>query len=86
MYLQRGGIPCLVKKIEGGVISGHILTNLLKHLDALKMYDNDQENVIIPVLLVDGYGSHFDMDFWKYICDENHKWTVVFGVPCVTSL
>ena len=29
--------------------------------------------VILPVLLVYGHVSHFDMEFLKYICDENQK-------------
>ena len=38
------------------------------------------------MLLVDGHGSRFDLDFLQYICDENNKWTVIFGVPYETSL
>ena len=51
------------------------------HLDVLKLYGNDMENVILPVLLVYGHVSHFDLEFLQYICNENNKRTVVFGVP-----
>ena len=64
----------------------HIITDVLRHLDDLKLYENDRENGIIPSLLVDGHGSCFYMGFFKYIFDENHKWTVVFGVLYGTSL
>ena len=54
---------CIVKSSEGGGISGHILTNLLIHLDDLKLYDNDRKNGIITTLLIDGHVSRFDMGF-----------------------
>ena len=60
---KRKTVPCLVKFYEGWGISGHILTNVLRHLDDFKLYDNDKENSIIPALLVDGHVSHFDMFF-----------------------
>ena len=84
--LQREKFPCLVKFSEGGGISGHILTNVLRHFDDLKLYENDRENGIIPAMLVDGHGSNFHKEVLKYICDEKHKWTVVFGAPYGTSL
>ena len=31
-------VPCLVSFSEGGGILGHILTNILRHLDYLKLY------------------------------------------------
>ena len=62
-------VPCLVEFSEGGGISGHILTNLLRHLDDLKLYGNDRKNGIIPVLLVDGHISRFDLGFLEiYMC------------------
>ena len=79
-------IPCIVEFYDGWGISGHNLTNVLKHSDDLKLYDNDRKNDIIPVLLVDGHSSSFDMDFLQYICDENNKRIVIFGVTYATSL
>ena len=54
----------IVEFSECGDISGHILMNLLRHLNYLKLFDNDRENVIIPVLLVDGHVSSFYLFFW----------------------
>ena len=68
-------VPCIVEFLKGGVISGHIIVNTLNNSYALNLYNNDRENFILPVLLVDGNGSCFDMEFLQYICDENHKWT-----------
>ena len=62
-------IPCLVEFSEAGGISGHILANILSHLDNLKLYENDRENGIIPSLLVGVHGICFDLGFLKYICD-----------------
>ena len=36
--------------------------------------------MIITELLVDGHVSRFDLGFLKYICDEDYKYTIVFGV------
>ena len=77
-------VPYLVELSEGGGISGYILTNVLWHLNYLKLHESDRKSGIIPSLLVDGHGSRFDLGFLKYICDENHKWNIVFGVPCGT--
>ena len=73
--------PYIVEFSEGGGVSGHVLTNLLRNFNYFKLYDNDRKYGIIPSLLVDGHGSPFDLVFLKYICDKNHKCTVVFGVP-----
>ena len=73
-------VPCLLKFSVGGGISVHILKNLLRHLDDLRLYENDREYSIILALLVDVHVIHFDMFF------ENHKRAVVFGLPYVTSL
>ena len=56
-------VPCLLIFSEGGGISGHIITNVFRHLDELKFYDNDRENGIIMSLLVDGHGSCIDLGF-----------------------
>ena len=56
-------LPCLVKTSEVGGISGHIITNILRHLDYLKLYDNNRKYGIVPALLVDGHISHFYMGF-----------------------
>ena len=65
-------VPFLVYFYEGGGISGNILMNVLRHLDDLRIYENDSKNIITPALLVDGHASHFYL-LKKYICDENQK-------------
>ena len=72
---------CLVRFSKSGGISGHIIMNILRHLYGFKLYDNDSKNGIIPELLVDVHVSHFDMWGLKYVCGDNHKWTLVFSVP-----
>ena len=58
---KEGKVPCLVEFSEGGGISGHILTNIPRRLYALKLYDNDSGNGILPAMSVDGHGSSFDL-------------------------
>ena len=52
-------VICPVKFYEGEGISGHIIMNVLKHLYALKLYDNDRKDGILPMLMVDGHVSCF---------------------------
>ena len=65
MYLKRVKVPFISDFPEGRGISGHILTNILKHLDDLKVYDNDRENDVIPLMLVVVHGSYFCLYFFN---------------------
>ena len=78
-------IPSYVTFAESGGMSGKILTEVLMHLDALSIYDDDRQNGYTPMLLVDGHDSRFDVEFLKYINDDKHKWAVCIGVPYGTS-
>ena len=78
-------VPWLVGFSEGGGISGNSLTDVLRHLEDFKLYDNDKKTLLflccwLMGMLVIWYS------FLKFICGENHKWTVVFGVTYETSL
>ena len=61
MYLKGVKVPYIVEFSEGGGISGHIPINVITHIDALKLYENDGKKIILSVLLVDGNGSHFEV-------------------------
>ena len=37
------------------------------------------------IIIVDGHGSSFNLEFLPYICDGNQKCTVVFGITYGTS-
>ena len=62
------------------------LVPLVTSLDALKLYFNDRQNGILPMLLVVENSSNFHLEFLQYVYDENQKRTVIFGVPYGTSL
>ena len=51
--------PYFVKFSDNGRIAGHIIVDVLKNLNALKLYDNDRENSILSALLVGGHYSYF---------------------------
>ena len=85
-YHPSGSSYTYIKFSEVGGILGHIITSVIKYFDYLKLYDNERENGILPAMLVDGHGSHFDLGVLRYICDENHKWAVIFVVYYGTSL
>ena len=81
---KGGKVSCLVEFSEGGYISGHIITNVLRNLDALKLYENYGKKLfflycwLMEMVVI--------LKFLQYICDKNHKWVIVFGVPYETSL
>jgi hypothetical protein len=79
-------IPCMVEFTSGGTMSGQILTKIFRTLDELKIFQESRNKVIRPLVLVDGYGSRFDVEFLQYINNENHRWSVCIGVPYGTSL
>ena len=65
------------------MISG-ILTEALAQMDHLELFP--RSNNCKPMLLVDGYGSRFGLEFLKYANDPAHEWTVCIGVPYGTWL
>jgi len=68
---------------ENGSITGNILTDVLRHLDAHLQFDREEAT---PFLLLDGHGSRFELSFLDYVTDERTKWTVCIGVPYGTNL
>ena len=48
-------VPLLIAFSEGGGINGQILTDIFRHLDELKVYDNDRANGFVPFVLLDGF-------------------------------
>lgn len=79
-------VPAFVTFNEGGGMNGWILTEILKRIDHLGLYSEDRNNGMTPFLLIDGHQSRFDLNFLKYINDENHHWGVCIGVPYGTAL
>ena len=55
---------------EGGSISGEILTNILKRIDASGVLDQSQG--VKPFLLVDAHASQFFLKFLRYINYASH--------------
>jgi hypothetical protein len=68
---------------ESGSITSDILTDLLKYLDEKLAFDQTAAD---PFLLLDGYGSHFEIPFLNYINNPTSKWMVCVRVPYETSL
>ena len=78
-------IPAFVEFSESGGMTGKMFVNVLKHLDELGIYDNDRKQGYTPMLLVDGHDSRLDLDFLRYINENEHKWCICVGVPYGTS-
>jgi hypothetical protein len=77
-------VPCLVQYSGHGGITPTILTNCLRKMDLLQLFP--RENGKKPFLLLDGHDSRFDIEFLKYIRDDNHPWSVCIGLPYGTHL
>mgnify|MGYP000085123147 CR=1 FL=1 len=76
-------IPCFCCCFENGSITGHILTNMLRFIDAREVFN--QSMGLSSFLLLDGHGSRFDLEFLEYINAEEMKWNVDIGLPYGTS-
>jgi hypothetical protein len=69
-------------------MTGQILLDVLKHMDALNLFTDDRQNNNkrrVPFLLVDGHDSRFNTSFLHYINNESTQWMVCIGVPYGTS-
>ena len=67
---QGKTLPTLCQWSEGGGISGEILTNILRMMDASEILDRSKG--VKPFLLVDAHASRFSLTFLRYINDESH--------------
>ena len=77
-------VPCFIRWNEKGGMTSTIFKEALEQLDFLEVFP--RANGMKPVLLVDGHGSRFGLDFLEYINDPAHIWTVCIGVPYGTAL
>ena len=77
-------IPCLVCWSPSGSITSEILRDALVSIDHYNVMD--RSSGCVPFLLLDGHGSRFELPFFEYITNANHKWMVCIGVPYGTSL
>ena len=68
---------------ESGSITGTLLVEMLKAMDSLKLFDHTTG--LNPFLLLDGHGSHFELEFLEYINAAEHKWHCCIGLPYGTS-
>jgi len=76
-------VPCYCTCSESGSINGKILTDMLRYLDNLKIFD--RSTGLNPFLLLDGHGSRFELEFLEYINNGETKWHVNIGLPYGTS-
>jgi hypothetical protein len=76
-------IPCFYGTSPKASITTALLTEMLKYLDKLQVYDR---KVCEPFLLLDGHGSRMMLPFLDYVNNPNHKWRVCFGAPYATHL
>jgi hypothetical protein len=54
----------------------------LKHIDFFDIFDQSEAT---PVLLLDGHGSIFDIDFLDYVTKKETERCALIGVPYGTQ-
>ena len=79
-------VPCMVRYSPSGGITPDILTDILRTMDDLGVFEKEREEGIRPFLLLDGHQSRFSVPFLEYITNPGHPWKVCIGVPYGTAL
>jgi hypothetical protein len=82
-FFQGKHIPCFYGTSPKASITTTLLTEMLKYLDTIGVYDR---RICHPFLLLDGHHSRMMLPFLDYINNPNHKWFTCFGVPYATHL
>ncbi len=72
-FVPLQSVLCFCYCSENGSIAGHLLANMLRSTG------------INPFLLLDGHGSHFDLEFLEYVTTVDTKCHVEIGLPYGTS-
>ena len=70
-------IPAIVTCSEDGGINADILTDCLRYLDKLGIYDR---SIAIPMLICDGHQTRFNLVFMKYTNTKATRWNGAIGV------
>lgn len=78
-------VPCYVAASPHGGITSDILTDMLRYMDDLHLFERGAR-LPTPFLLMDGHGSRFDLPFLQYVSSAEHEWAVCIGVPYGTHL
>jgi hypothetical protein len=82
-FFRGKHIPCFYGTSPKASITTTLLTEMLKYLDRLGVYDR---SVCKPFLLLDGHHSRMMLPFLDYVITEENKWFVCFGVPYATHI
>ena len=77
-------VPCFVTYSPKASITSDILTEMLKRMDDLKLFEHCPAQR--PFLLLDGHHSRLELPFLEYITNEFHRWHVCIGVPYGTHI
>jgi len=83
MRIEKQARTFFVCCSENSSISGQLLTDMLRFMDDLEIFDRSLG--LNPFLILDGHGSRFELCFLEYINNEATKWNVCIGLPYGTS-
>jgi len=73
-----GEIPTFMGCSERGRITPEILKEAMANISSFNLFDRKEA---IPVLLLDGHGSRFDLHVMDYVNAPATKWCVLIRVP-----
>ena len=79
-------VPCMCCWTPKYSINSTILTDILRNLDNLGCYKEDQQQRFKPMFLLDAHGSRMELKFLSYINSVGTEWVVCIGVPYGTGL
>jgi hypothetical protein len=82
-YYLGKQVPCFFRTSPKASITMTLLTEMLKYLDHLGVYNR---SICHPFLLLDGHHSRMMLPFLEYINHLNTKWFACFGVPYATHI
>ena len=78
-------LPALAFRSQSGGVTPEILVSVLEYLDEKEVFPRS-EGGPKPLLILDGHPSRINLDFLRYINDDDHEWFVNIGVPYLTHL
>jgi hypothetical protein len=77
-------IPTFVTTTENGSITTKALTDMLRYMDKLEVFD--RSDGVPPMIILEGHNSRFNSEYLDYCSDNEHVWTPMLEVPYTTNL
>jgi hypothetical protein len=77
-------ISTFVTTTENGSITAKALTDMLRYMDKLEVFDHIDG--VPPMVILDGRNSRFGSEYLEYCNNKQHLWTIMLGVAYAINL